>query len=62
MKNLPDPLPSWRRTRTGFAAFLLASLLGVNLGLRVVLLAAFRPASAGLVDLGLLCEEWEYVT
>ena len=52
MNNLPAAIQPWRQTRTGFAAFLLASLLGVNLGLRVVLLAAFRPASAGLVDLG----------
>jgi phosphoglycerol transferase MdoB-like AlkP superfamily enzyme len=45
--DAPPHAPQWARSRYGFAAFCLLSLLAGWLGLRVVLLCAFKPAGLG---------------
>jgi phosphoglycerol transferase MdoB-like AlkP superfamily enzyme len=40
-----EPTPLWRRSRLGFAAFWLVSLLAGHLALRLVLFAVFKPAA-----------------
>jgi phosphoglycerol transferase MdoB-like AlkP superfamily enzyme len=45
--DAPPGAPQWTRSRYGFAAFYLLSLLAGWLVLRVVLLCAFKPAGVG---------------
>jgi phosphoglycerol transferase MdoB-like AlkP superfamily enzyme len=49
----PSAAGQWKRSRYAFAGFCFLSLVGLWLGLRLVLLAAFRPAALSPADAAL---------